>query len=85
MKIIKLKTLNLKIFNHKKIHYPLLFLISLSLPACFQTNLLENQLVPSGSHTVVIMPEQTCADKKYGRKLFDKKILYQSHKECYYK
>jgi hypothetical protein len=85
MKIIKLKTLNLKIFNYKKIHYPLLFLISLSLAACFQTNLLENQLVPSGSHTVVIMPEQTCAEKENGRKLSDEKVLQQSHKECYYK
>ena len=85
MKIIKLKTLNLKIFNYKKIHYPLLFLISLSLAACFQTNLLENQLVPSGSHTVVIMPEQTCANEENSRKLFDEKIFHQSHKECYYK
>jgi len=85
MKIIKLKTLNLKIFNYKKIHYPLLFLISLSLAACFQTNLLENQLVPSGSQTVVIMPEQTCAEKENGRKLSDEKVLQQSHKECYYK
>jgi len=80
-----LKTLNLKIFNHKKIRYPLLFLITLNLPACFQTNLLENQLVPSGNYTVVIMPEQTCADKENGQKLFDEKILHQSHKECYYK
>ena len=80
-----MKTLNLKIFNHKKIRYPLLFLINFSLPACFQTNLLENQLVPSGIHTVVIMPEQTCADEENSRKLFDEKILQQSHKECYYK
>jgi hypothetical protein len=55
------------------------------LPACFQTHILENDFIPSGNHTVVIMPEQTCIEKENGRKLFDEKILHQSHKECYYK
>ena len=80
MKISKLKTLNFGI-----IQYSLLFLITLSLPACFQTDNLENDLIPSGKHTVVIMPEQTCIEKENGRKLFDEKILHHSHKECYYK
>jgi hypothetical protein len=55
------------------------------LPACFQTHYLENDFIPSGKHTVVIMPEQTCIEKENGRKLFDEKILHHSHKECYYK
>ena len=59
MKISKLKTLNFGI-----IQYSLLFLITLSLPACFQTDYLENDLIPSGKHTVVIMPEQTCSRKR---------------------
>jgi len=80
VKISKLKTLNFRI-----IQYFLLFLITLSLPACFQTNYLENDLIPSGKHTVVIMPEQTCAEKENGQELFDEKVLHQSHKECYYK
>ena len=80
MKISKLKTLNFRI-----IQYFLLFLITLSLPACFQTNYLENDFIPSGKHTVVIMPEQSCAEKENGHKLFDEKVLHQSHKECYYK
>ena len=80
MKISKLKTLNFRI-----IQYFLLFLITLSLSACFQTNYLENDLIPSGKHTVVIIPEQTCAEKENGRELFDEKVLHQSHKECYYK
>ena len=80
MKISKLKTLNFGI-----IQYSLLFLITLSLPACFQTDNLENDLIPSGKHTVVIMPEQTCREKEYGRNLIDEKILHESHKECYYK
>jgi len=46
---------------------------------------LENDYIPSGKHTVVIMPQQTCAEKENGRKLFDEKVLHQSHKECYYK
>ena len=80
MKISKLKTLNFGI-----IQYSLLFLITLSLPACFQTDYLENDLIPSGKHTIVIMPEQTCAEKENGRNLIDEKILHESHKECYYK
>ena len=59
--------------------------MTLALPACLKTNLLENRAIPSGKHTVVIMPEQTCADESNGRKLFDEKILHTSHKECYYK
>ena len=59
--------------------------MTLALPACLKTNLLENRAIPSGKHTVVIMPEQTCADESNGRKLFDEKILQTSHKECYYK
>jgi hypothetical protein len=54
------------------------------LPACFQTNYLDNDLIPSGKHTVIIMPEQTCEKKEYGRKLIDEKVLHPSHKECYY-
>ena len=80
MKISKLKTLNFGI-----IQYSLLFLITLSLPACFQTDNLENDLIPSGKHTVVIMPEQTCREKENGLNLIDEKILHESHKECYYK
>ena len=80
MKISKLKNL-----NHKTIKYFLLFLFTLALPACFQTDLLNNKSALSGKVTVVIMPEQTCADESNGRKLFDEKILHASHKECYYK
>ena len=71
-------------FIFKNIHIPLFF-ITLALPACLKTNLLENKSIPSGKLTVVIMPEQTCADESNGRKLFDEKILQTSHKECYYK
>lgn len=80
MKKSKSKNLNLRI-----IHYFLLFLMPVFLPACFQTHYLENDFIPSGKHTVVIMPEQTCTEKENGQKLFDEKILHQSHKECYYK
>jgi hypothetical protein len=80
-----LKIRKLRILTYKTIQYSLVFLVTLSLPACFQTNLLENKSIPSGKHTVVIMPEQTCADEANGRKLFDEKILQASHKECYYK
>jgi hypothetical protein len=48
------------------------------LPACFQTHYLENDFIPSGKHTVVIMPEQTCIEKENGRKLFEKRF-YISH------
>ena len=71
-------------FISKNIHIPLFFM-TLALPACLETNLLENRSIPSGKYTVVIMPEQTCADESNGRKLFDEKILQTSHKECYYK
>lgn len=74
-----------KNFNLRIIHYFLLFLMPVFLPACFQTHYLENDFIPSGKHTVVIMPEQTCTEKENGQKLFDEKILHQSHKECYYK
>ena len=74
-----------KNFNLRIIHYFLLFLMPVFLPACFQTHYLENDFIPSGNHTVVIMPEQTCTEKENGQKLFDEKILHQSHKECYYK
>jgi len=80
-----LKTLKLKIFGFKIKYYFLLFIISVALPACFQTNLLEYKSIPSGKHTIVIMPDQTCAKKENGRKLFDEKSLHTSHKECYYK
>ena len=80
MKKSKSKNLNLRIIN-----YFLLFLMPVFLPACFQTHYLENDFIPSGKHTVVIMPEQTCTEKENGQKLFDEKILHQSHKECYYK
>ena len=80
-----MKIPKLKILKYKTIQYSLVFLVTLSLPACFQTNLLENKSIPSRKHTVVIMPEQTCADEANGRKLFDEKILQASHKECYYK
>ena len=80
-----MKIRKLRILTYKTIQYSLVFLVTLSLPACFQTNLLENKSIPSGKHTVVIMPEQTCADEANGRKLFDEKILQASHKECYYK
>ena len=80
MKKSKSKNLNLRI-----IHYFLLFLMPVFLPACFQTHYLENDFITSGKHTVVIMPEQTCAEKENGRELFDEKVLHQSHKECYYK
>ena len=80
MKKSKSKNLNLRI-----IHYFLLFLMPVFLPACFQTHYLENDFIPSGKHTVVIMPEQTCTEKENGQKLFDEKILHQSHKECFYK
>ena len=80
-----MKIPKLKILKYKTIQYSLVFLVTLSLPACFQTNLLENKSIPSGKHTVAIMPEQTCADEANGRKLFDEKILQTSHKECYYK
>jgi hypothetical protein len=71
-------------FIFKNIHVPLFF-ITLALPACSKTNILENKSIPSGKHTVVIMPKQTCAKTENGRKLFDEKILHTSHKECYYK
>ena len=74
-----------KNFNLRIIHYFLLFLMPVFLPACFQTHYLENDFIPSGKHTVVIMPEQTCTEKENGQKLFDEKILHQSHRECYYK
>ena len=80
MKKSKSKNLNLRIIN-----YFLLFLMPVFLPPCFQTHYLENDFIPSGKHTVVIMPEQTCIEKENGRKLFDEKILHHSHKECYYK
>ena len=70
-------------FIFKNIHIPLFF-ITLALPACLKTNLLENKSIPSGKFTVVIMPEQTCADESNGRKLFGEDILHPSHKECYY-
>ena len=59
--------------------------MTLALPACLETNLLENRSIPSGKHTVVIMPEQTCAKIENGRNLFAEDILHPSHKECYYK
>ena len=80
MKKSKSKNLNLRI-----IRYFLLFLMPVFLPACFQAHYLENDFIPSGKHTVVIMPEQTCTEKENCRKLFDEKILHHSHKECYYK
>jgi hypothetical protein len=85
IRIFRLKKLKTKYFKNNAIHHSLLFFAILSVTACFQTNLLENQSVPSGKHTVVVMPEQTCADEENGRKLFDEKILHPSHKECYYK
>ena len=80
-----MKTSKLKNLNFRILQYFLLFLIIVTLPACFQTHYLENDLTPSGKHVVVVMPEQTCADKVNGGKLFDEKVLHQSHKECYYK
>ena len=80
-----MKIPKLKILKDKTIQYSLVFLVTLSLPACFQTNLLESKSTLSGKHTVVILPEQTCADESNGRKLFDEKILQTSHQECYYK
>ena len=80
-----LRFISLKNLKQKTIQYSLLFLVTFSLPGCFQKNLLDNKSAPSGKLTVVIMPEQTCANKANGRKLFDKKILHPSHKECYYK
>jgi hypothetical protein len=71
-------------FISKNIHIPLFFM-TLVLPACLETNLLENRSIPSGKHTVVIMPGQTCAKTENGRKLFAEDILHPSHKECYYK
>jgi len=38
--------------------------MTLALPACLKTNLLENRAIPSGKHTIVIMPGQTCAKQK---------------------
>ena len=70
-------------FIFKNIHIPLFF-ITLALPACLKTNLLENKSIPSGKLTVFIMPEQTCEDESNGRKLFGEDILHPSHKECYY-
>ena len=58
--------------------------MTLALPACLKTNLLENRSIPSGKHTVVIMPEQTCAKTENGKSLFGEDILHPSHKECYY-
>ena len=55
------------------------------LPACFQTNYLDNDLITSGKHSVFIMPEQTCEEKVNGRELIDEKVLHTSLKECYYK
>ena len=71
-------------FMSKNIHIPLFFM-TLALPACLETNLLENRSIPSGKHTVVIMPRQTCAKTENGRNLFAEDILHPSHKECYYK
>ena len=71
-------------FISKNIHIPLFFM-ALALPACLETNLLENRSIPSGKHTVVIMPGQTFAKKENGRNLFGEDILHPSHKECYYK
>ena len=85
IRIFSLKNLKIKYSKNKAIHHSLLFFVSFSLIACFQTNLLENQSVPSGKHSVIIMPEQTCEDEVNGRKLFDDKILHPSHKECFYK
>ena len=59
--------------------------MTLVIPACFTTNLLENRSIPSGKHSVILMPEQTCAKTENGRNLFDEDILHPSHKECYYK
>ena len=83
--IIRLKVSKLKNLNLRIIQYFLLFIISLSLPACFQTNYFKNDLNLSGKHTVVVMPEQACAEKDNGRNLFDQATLHKSHKECYYK
>ena len=58
--------------------------MTLALPACLKTNLLENRAIPSGKHTVVIMPEQTCVKTENSRNLFGEDILHPSHKECYY-
>ena len=66
MKISKLKN-----YKHKTVQYSLMFLVTLGLPACFQTNLLNNKSALSGKLTVVIMPEQTCADESNGRKKKD--------------
>ncbi|MDB2517783.1 hypothetical protein N9X27_03080 [Amylibacter sp.] len=68
----------------KNIHIPLFFM-ALALPACLETNLSENRSIPSGKHTVVIMPGQTCTKTENGRNLFGEDILHPSHKECYYK
>ena len=78
-----MKTLIFIRFIFKNIHIPLFF-ITLALPACLKTNLLENKSALSGKLTVVIMPEQTCEDESNGRKLFGEDILHPSHKECYY-
>ena len=67
----------------KNIHIPLFFM-TLALPACLKTNLLENRSIPSGKHSVIILPEQTCAKTENGRNLFVEDILHPSHKECYY-
>ena len=80
---LKIPILLLK-FISKNIHIPLFFM-TLALPACLKTNLLENRSIPSGKHTVVIMPGQTCAKIENGRNLFAEDILHPSHKECYYK
>ena len=71
-------------FRFKTIHIALFFL-TLALPACVKTNLLENKSIPSGKHTVIIMPEQTCSKTENDRNLFNEDILHPSHKECYYK
>jgi hypothetical protein len=79
LRIIRLKTLKLKSFKHRTIHYPPLFLITLNPPACFQPNLLENWSIPSRKHTVAILTDQICAKTENNRKLYGEIFLHPSH------
>ena len=58
---------------------------ALLLTGCNQKSYMSSTKVSEGTSVVIIMPDQKCAKKDYGRNLIDEKILHSAHKECYYK
>ena len=57
----------------------------LLLTGCTPKSYMSSAKVSKGTSVLIVMPEQNCVEKVYGRNLIDEKILHPAHKECYYK